>query len=839
MTAAPFTRRAFIGTAGATATALALPAAPPALAGTRPGRPRGAALAPFPLSDVALLDGPFRANMARTCAYLKFVDADRLLHTFRTNVGLPSSAEPCGGWEAPDVLLRGHSTGHLLSGLAQAHANTGDDAFAAKGRYVVAELAKCQAAAASAGFTAGYLSAFPESVFADLESGGKPWAPYYTIHKIMAGLLDQYTLSGNRQALDVVTGMAAWAEARNGALGHERMQEILRVEFGGMNEVLAALHQVTGDPAHLRTARRFDHEEIYGPLAERRDALDGYHANTQIPKIVGAMREYEATGDARYRDIAAFFWDTVVHHHTYVIGGNSNNEMFCPPDQIASRLGSDTCENCNSYNMLKLSRLLFLHDPDESAYMDYYEWTLLNQMLGQQDPESEHGFVTYYTGLWPGSQREPKGGLGAAPGSYSGDYDNFSCDHGTAMETHTKFADSIYFHTKDELYVNLFIPSELTWRERGVGLRQETGYPYAERTRLTVTRGSSRFALKLRIPGWLAARGEHPRVRVNGRAVPVRVRPGRYAEIERHWRRGDVVELSTPMAPVWRKAPDNPNVQAVTVGPVVLAGRYGERELAAFPAIDPRSLRPDRRRPLHYTARADGADVELKPFADVQHERYSVYWLTPAHRHRPGLLAHFPLRGRSLADAAGRWPDAKLAAGASWAGDGDSVVLDGQGGHVLLPPGLLGGLDELTVVLRVRLDSLVNNVRVFDLGFNRETYFALTARTGAGRARFGMRVTGMEGEDVADAPSALPTGAWTHVAVTAGKGSAVLYVDGAEAGRNDALVMSPLALGATTANYLGDQQDTRRPHLHGAVSGFRLYDHALTASEISALADAQ
>jgi alpha-L-rhamnosidase len=393
-------------------------AAPPADTGTGStaavARP---ALDPFPLTEVRLLKSPFLANMRRTCAYLLFVDPERLLHTFRRNVGLPSGAEPCGGWEAPDVLLRGHSTGHLLSALAQAHAHTGDDAYAEKARHLVAALAECQARSPAAGYHPGYLSAFPETVFDQLEAGGKPWAPYYTLHKIMAGLLDQYRLSGNEQAMTVLTAMADWVDSRTAPLAHDRMQSLLRVEFGGMNEVLTNLYLETGDPARLRTARRFDHEELYGPLAAGRDELAGRHANTEIPKVVGTVRSYEATGEKRYLDIATHFWQTVVRHHSYAIGGNSNQEFFGPPGEIVSRLSEDTCENCNSYNMLKLGRQLFLHDPSTAAYMDHYEWTLLNQMLGEQDPDSEHGFVTYYTGLWAGSRRQPKGGLGAAPGN--------------------------------------------------------------------------------------------------------------------------------------------------------------------------------------------------------------------------------------------------------------------------------------------------------------------------------------------------------------------------------------------------------------------------------------
>ncbi|MCW2916907.1 MAG: secreted protein [Actinomycetia bacterium] len=835
----PFSRRRFLQAASGTATAVGLSglAGAPARADTT--RTPQATLSPFPLSAVTLLDSRFRDNMARTCAYLKFVDPDRLLHTFRLNVGLASSAQPCGGWEAPKIQLRGHSTGHLLSGLAQAHVGTGDEEYAVKGRSIVAELAKCQAASPGAGYHRGYLSAFEETVFDQLEAGGSPWAPYYTIHKIMAGLLDQYQLSGNTQALDVLAGMAGWADARISGLGHDQMQKVLRVEFGGMNEVLTNLYLVTRDPAHLRTAQRFDHEELYGPLADGRDALAGQHANTQIPKIVGAVREYEATGERRYLDIATFFWDTVVNHHTYVIGGNSNNELFCPPDQIVSQLGANTCENCNSYNMLKLSRLLFFHDPRRSAYMDYYEWTLYNQMLGEQDPDSEHGFCTYYTGLWAGTQRQVKSGLGAAPGSYSSDYDNFSCDHGTGMETNTKFADSIYFRSGDALYVNLFVPSELTWAERGIRIRQETRYPQGETSRLTVT-GDARFALKLRVPAWLREHGGHARVRLNGETVPVHAAPGSYITIDRRWRSGDTVELTLPMDLAWRKAPDNPQVQAISHGPVVLAGAYGAQGLNAIPRMDPHSVRADGTTPLRYTATANGAEVSLMPFADIQHQHYNVYWTMPPRPSRPRLLARYALdegQGTTTADATGRWPAATLAGGATWAQghEGGAVALDGKGGHVALPAGLISGLAELTVAVWVRVEELVNSARVFDLGFHKQTYMFLTPRTGAGKARFAMKICGMDGEDFIDAAGPLPTGVWTHVAVTLGEGTGVLYVDGVESGRNAALVMSPLVLGATTQNYLGRSQNTTHPYLHGQVDDFRIYNHALTAADVAAL----
>ncbi|MFJ4621113.1 beta-L-arabinofuranosidase domain-containing protein [Streptomyces sp. NPDC088812] len=854
-TAGPSRRQIlFTATAAAAVTTLAPPGAAHAAApATRPvtGPPAAGpsatvpALAAFELSDVRLLDSPFLANMRRTCAYLLFVDADRLLHTFRRTVGLPSAAEPCGGWEAPDIQLRGHTTGHLLSALAQAHAHTGDSAYAEKGRALVSALAECQRAAPAAGFTRGYLSAFPESVFDQLEAGGKPWAPYYTLHKIMAGLLDQYRLSGDRQALDVLREMAAWADARTAPLSYERMQNLLKVEFGGMNDVLTRLYQETGDPAHLRTARRFDHEELYAPLAAGRDELAGRHANTEIAKIVGAVPSYEATGESRYLDIADTFWTTVVRHHSYAIGGNSNQELFGPPGEIVSRLSEVTCENCNSYNMLKLGRHLFLHRPGRTDLMDHYEWTLYNQMLGEQDPDSEHGFVTYYTGLWAGSRREPKGGLGSAPGSYSGDYDNFSCDHGTGLETHTKFADSVYFRSRDgqppALWVNLFIPSEVDWHQQGVTFRQQTDYPSDGRTRLTVTRGRGRFALHVRIPAWVAGTGRPAVLEVDGRPVTTRLRPGTYATVERTWRTGDTVELTLPRRPVWTPAPDNPQVTTLSYGPLVLAGQYGDTELATLPTISPKSLRPVPDTATRFTALADGRSVELRPFHEVHHQRYNVYWAVTPRRSPERDVARYPFgegSGTSATDSTGTFGAATLAAGADWTDDGTgpAVALDGRGGHVVLPAGLVSGLDELTVSLRVRVDTLAASARVLDFGYHKDTYLFLAATTGAGRARAALKIAGMEREDVVDAGGPLPVGRWTHVALTLGGGTGVLYLDGVEAGRNAAMVASPLLLGATTRTYLGRSQNSTHPYLHGAVRDLRVHNRALSASDVAALA---
>lgn len=796
----------------------------------------GAAVATVPLDlpavgspaggpAVRLLDSRYRQNMLRTVAYLRFVDLDRLLHMFRVTAGLPSAAEPCGGWEAPDVQLRGHTTGHLLSGLAQAAYWLGDAELRARSERLVAALASCQA-------PNGYLSAFPETTFDELEAGKNPWAPYYTIHKILAGLLDQHRLLGSAAALRVAVSLASWAYERTGKLTREQMQKVLHVEFGGMNEALINLYGVTRDPRHLELARRFDHDEIFDPLAERRDTLAGRHANTDIAKIVGAAAAWQATGEQRYRTIAHYFWEQVVGHHTYVIGGNANAEFFGPPDQVVSQLGENTCENCNSYNMLKLTRRLHLASPERAEYMDYYEWTLLNQMLGEQDPDSAHGNVTYYTGLSQNARRKGKDGLVADPGSYSSDYDNFSCDHGSGLETHTKFAEPIYDTAGDTLRVNLFVPSEVDFR--GVRFRLVTEYPYRGTIRLEVlgpgsgaTTGGG-FAVRVRVPGWAA--GASVRVRSApagggepgrpGDGVPVAARAGTYVAIRRVWRKGDTVELTLPMRLSWRPAPDNPQVKALTYGPLVLAGRFGAEPPAVVPTVDPVSLRREAGT-AEFSVVTDGVRRRFSPFLDVHHEYYGVYFAVPPTVTRRGVVASYPLG--SLREGTGRWGDAVLAGGAV-AGE-RGIELNGKGAHVVLPAGLPAGLTELTVSAAVRLNSIANSARVFDLGFNTQSYMFLTPRTGNGTARFAMKLGGMEGEDFVDADVALPVGVWTRVTVSVGE-TLRLFVDDRLAGENPAPRMGALLLGATHFNYLGRSQNPKHPYLDGAVADFTLRGRA-------------
>ncbi|MEY9969534.1 DUF1680 family protein [Streptacidiphilus sp. MAP12-16] len=579
----------------------------------------------FPLAAVRLLDGPFRANQTRNTDYLHFVDPDRLLYTFRRNVDLPPMAGPCGGWEAPDSEVRGHCTGHLLSALALTYANTADQAAADKGSYLVSQLALCQARSPRMGRNEGYLSAFPETFFDLLEAGRPVWAPYYMIHKIMAGLIDQYELVGNAQALEVAVRLADWVDRRTGRLSYAQMQQVLEDEHGAIAEALANVYRLTGDAKYLRAADRFYHARIFDPLARGTDELAGNHANTTIPKMISCLRLWEETGDSRYHAIAANFWQIVTAHHTYVTGGTSNYEHFQEPDSIAAQLSNLTCENCCSYHMLKLTRLLHFNQPDRVDLLDYYERTLFNQMLGEQDPDSAHGFNIYYTGLSPGAFKQQPRFMGSDPDVYSTDYDNFSCDHATGLETQAKFADTIYSHDRDSLSVNLFIPSEVTWADKGVTLRQTTGFPDEPGTRIEIVSGDAAMVLRVRVPSWVAAT---PQVRLNGVQLPAAPAPGGWLVLDRRWRTGDQIAVTLPMRLALNPTPDEPSAQAVTYGPIVLSGAYGDRAVAQMPRLDPASPTVTATRPLTFQANADGETVTLVPIARMHHQHYNVYWQT-------------------------------------------------------------------------------------------------------------------------------------------------------------------------------------------------------------------
>ncbi|HKP13766.1 MAG TPA: beta-L-arabinofuranosidase domain-containing protein [Blastocatellia bacterium] len=615
-----------------------------AFASAAPERGRTQALsrraAAFNLADVRLLEGPFRWAQERDARYLLRLEPDRLLHNFRVNAGLKPKAPVYGGWESqePWVSIRchGHTLGHYLSACAMMFAATGDQRFKQRADYIVAELRDCQEAGKS-----GLVCAFPDGaaplnqIIDATRFVGVPW---YTMHKIFAGLRDAYLYTGNRMALEVLVRLSDWAIAHTRDLSDQQFQRMLDTEHGGMNEVLADVYALTGEARFLTLARRFCHRALLDPLAQARDTLDGLHANTQIPKVVGFSRLFELTGQADYHTASRFFWDTVVTRRTFATGGNGDGEHFFPPAEFLQHLASaKTMETCCTYNMLRLTRSLFALDPS-AAYADYYERALYNSILASQDPDT--GMMTYFQPTRPGYLK-----------LYCTPTDSFWCCTGSGMENHAKYGDSIYFHDADTLYVNLFIPSALTWEEKGLTITQTTRFPEQSRTRLQlVARQPVKVTLNIRHPSWCRA----VTVTVNGRRLAASRRPGRYISVNRVWHTGDVVEVDLPMALRTESLPGNADVVAILYGPVVLAGRLGGKgltpgadlivnerttgdvlnEVVDVPILmgDAQSIiaqiRPSAGPALTFHTAGIGRphDVSLVPYYRLAHERYNLYW---------------------------------------------------------------------------------------------------------------------------------------------------------------------------------------------------------------------
>lgn len=588
---------------------------------------------PFPMKQVRLLDSVWQRTQNRNREYLHSLPNDRLLHSFRTTAGLPSSATHFGGWEKPDSELRGHFTGgHYLSAVALMYSSTGDEDLRKKGDALVSELRKCQVVNKN-----GYLSAFPDEFFDRLREGVRVWAPFYTIHKIMAGMLDMYLHTGNTEALEVAENMGVWVDLWSGPLSYEHMQRVLGTEYGGMGEVLANLYAVTGKRQYLATSRRFDKKAFFEPLANHRDELKGLHVNTHIPQVIAATRRYELTGEPEYRHIADYFWNEVVNERSYCNGGTSNHEGWTTdPGKLSGELGPSTTEDCCAYNMLKLTRHLFGWSP-QARYMDYYERVLLNHRLGTMDPET--GTTMYYypigVNLWK---------------TYATTADSFWCCNGTGVEEFAKLNDTIYFHDQDGIFVNLYVPSEVTWREKKLKLRQETDFPREAGTKLTVlTDQPATVAIYLRVPYW--TRGGS--VKVNGRPLPVFSNPESYLALRGPWRNNDTIELSLPMQLHTSNMPDDESAQAPMYGPLVLAARHEEaprdrwygdegpfdHRPAGSPPPPPPALPGAKGKvddvttwvtvadqPLAFRAAGDSGSVTLVPMNEILHQRYDVYW---------------------------------------------------------------------------------------------------------------------------------------------------------------------------------------------------------------------
>ncbi|MBN2611743.1 MAG: glycoside hydrolase family 127 protein [Bacteroidales bacterium] len=583
---------------------------------------------PFNLTDVKLLDGPFKKATELNIKSLLNYEPDRFLAKFRSEAGLKPKAENYHGWE--DETLAGHSLGHYLSACALMHQTTGDEEFLKRVNYIVDELELCQQADGD-----GYISAFPKGKYIFTEEVAKGnirsagfdlngiWAPFYTFHKVLAGLRDAYHLCGNAKALEVEKNFAGWIHGIVKDMPDTSVQKMLHCEHGGINEVFADLYGDTKDEKYLETSKIFHHKAILDSLLEGKDILAGKHANTQIPKLIGLARRYELTGNADDRKSAVFFWDRVVNHHSYVTGGNGNNEYFGEPGKLRNRLGPNTTETCNVYNMLKLSRHLFMWDASAEV-ADFYERALLNHILSSQHPHD--GRVIYNLSIDMGGVKEFQ------------DPHWFTCCIGTGMENHSKYGADIYYHNDEELFVAQYIASELTWKEKGLVLRQETAFPDKQESTITLsTNNPVDLNLQIRYPYW-AKNGID--LKINGKNVKVKQQPGSFIALNRTWKNGDKVEIKFPFTLRLESMPDDSNRVAVLHGPLVLAGELG-------PEKDPNVNDPlyvpvfmtDIRTPATWTNPVESSpntyvtnnvgkprDVQLRPFYTIYDKHYSIYW---------------------------------------------------------------------------------------------------------------------------------------------------------------------------------------------------------------------
>lgn len=602
----------------------------------------------FPISDVKLLDGLFKHARDLNIEVLLKYDVDRLLAPYRKVAGLPEKAESYPNWEGLD----GHIAGHYLSAMAMNYAATGNKECKRRMEYMISELKEIEGANAknNAEWGIGYLGGFPnsEKLWTAFKKGDfsiyfSAWAPFYNLHKMFAGLRDAWLYGDNEDAKDLFLTFCDWGISITSNLNDEQMQEMLNMEHGGMNEVFADAYQITGDEKYLVAAKRYSHNVFLEPLSDGVDNLDNKHANTQIPKFIGFARIAELSGDKNYRRAGRFSWETIVNDRSLAFGGNSRREHFPSVESCTDYINDvDGPESCNSYNMLKLTEDLFRMQPSAN-YADFYERTLFNHIHSTQHPK--HGGYVYFTSARPRHYRV-----------YSTPNNAMWCCVGTGMENHSKYNQFIYTHSADSLFLNLFIASELNWKDKNVSIKQETNFPYEEQTKLTITKGASNFKMMVRYPGWVK-KGSF-KVSVNGKKVNYNALPSSYVCIDREWKKGDVIEIELPMQSTIERLPNVPDYIAFMHGPVLLGAKTGTNDLRGLLAGDGRwdqypggellpidkapilvdddienianKLVPVKDEPLHFTLNVDmknPVDVELEPFADIHDARYMIYWL--------------------------------------------------------------------------------------------------------------------------------------------------------------------------------------------------------------------
>lgn len=579
----------------------------------------------FPLSDVKLLEGPFNHAMQRDVEYLLQLDPDRLLHRFRLFAGLTPKAPIYTGWESE--TLSGHTLGHYLSACAMYYAATGDVRFKEKTDYVVEELGLCQAARKT-----GYVGSIPreDSVWNEVSKGNIRtagfdlnglWSPWYTLHKVFSGLLDAYLYANNEKAKDVVIKFADWTDHITSGLNDEQLQKMLACEFGGMNDALLNVYAITGNKKYLEVADRFYHKAIMDPLAYQQDQLSGKHSNTQIPKIIGAARRFELTQDAKDKIISEFFWNTVVHNHTYVMGGNSEYEYLTEAGKLNNHLSQNTAETCNTYNMMKLTRHLFSWQPKAELF-NFYERALYNNILSSQHPQS--GMMCYFTPLRMGAKKD-----------FSTPFDSFWCCVGSGIENHVKYGEAIYNRGKDgSVYVNLFIASSLNWKEKNITITQQTTFPQSESVVLSVnTNKPQKFILRIRKPEWVNT----AQFKINKKIIHPALEANGYWSITRTWKKDDYVEILLPMQLRTEPMPDNANRIAVLYGPIVMAGDLGTTKPDPVKGIPvfinehknvTEWVQPVNKNNLTFQAKgvSTTGDITFSPLYQFTDHYYSVYW---------------------------------------------------------------------------------------------------------------------------------------------------------------------------------------------------------------------
>ena len=622
----------------------------------------------FPLGDITLLDGPLKHAQDLNVQTLLKYDVDRLLAPYRKEAGLEPKAKPYPNWDGLD----GHVGGHYLTAMA-INAATGNEECRKRMEYMIGELQLCADANAKnhPEWGKGYVGGMPnsENIWKNFKKGDfrvyfGSWAPFYNLHKMYAGLRDAWVYCGNEQAKKLFMGFCDWAIDLTAGLSDAQMEQMLGNEHGGMNEVLADAYAMTNDKKYLDVAKRFSHRRLLTPMSQRQDCLDNMHANTQVPKVVGFERISELSNNEPYHEAANYFWDIVTGERSLAFGGNSRREHFPSKEACIDFINDiDGPETCNTNNMLKLTEDLHRRNP-EARYADYYELATFNHILSSQHPE--HGGYVYFTPARPRHYR-----------NYSAPNEAMWCCVGTGMENHGKYGQFIYTHMGDALFVNLFVASELNWKEKGITLRQETNFPYAETSRITITqttkRSNDQTTIMVRYPGWVTP-GQFS-VKVNGKPVAITSGPSSYVTIDRKWKKGDVIDITFPMHNSIKYLPNVPQYIALMHGPILLGMKTGTEDLAHLVADDSRfgqyaggkklpineapilindnideianQLHPVAGEPLHFTLTtrmvnpplpSGSGERLLQPFFEIHDSRYMIYWLALSENSYKGYL---------------------------------------------------------------------------------------------------------------------------------------------------------------------------------------------------------